>query len=272
MKLLLSIFLFSIYVLSAQPNCNAYKIEGNRARHTACKKTEEARNMYQFRKEYIEIMDEAIEIDPTFSYPYWAKSIAFLKSGDFITWKEIIDKAVELKPEQHLGYRGWCRYQFFRDYEGAIADIEKLDSLVDHEIGFTQNGDYHLNVAKALCYKAIGRKEKAIEIMEKQMARKDHFLGAFDYFHLGVLYFEKGLIAEALTAFEKQNEENPLAENYYYWAMANKASSNIKACKAKLIKGLDLYKSERNLSDNYTHHADKIFLSDIEKEIRALEK
>jgi len=240
-------------------------------RYEACIKTEESANghFYQFSKEHQQIMDEAIAIDPTYAYPYWEKSFAYLKSGDFLTWKKLIDKVVELEPEEYLGYRGWCRYQFFRDYEGAIADIEKLDEMVDHDIGFAQNGDYHLNIAKAICYKALGHKEKALEIMEKQLALEDHFLGAYDYFHLGVLYLETGQTEKALTAFDNQNTENPLAENNYYWALAQKSVDNTKASITRLEEAIALYKGNRNLFDNYTHHADKIFLSDIENELNS---
>ena len=167
----------------AQPNCEAYKYLGDTLKYEACKKAMEIKGHYQFSKEYQTILDESIEIDPTFDYPYWAKSVAYLKSGDFVTWKKLIDKAVELNPKERLGYRGWCRYQFFRDYKGAIEDIERLDSLVDYDIGQSQNGTYHLNIAKGLCYKALGEKEKAIEIIENQIKlnEQEDFVGANDY-------------------------------------------------------------------------------------------
>src|SRR5690606_11486794 len=144
----LLILIFISQFLTAQPNCEVYKFSGDTLKYKACKKAMEVSGHYQFSKEYQTILDEAIKIDPTFDYAYWAKSIAYLKSGDFITWKTLIDKAVELNANEHLGYRGWCRYQFFRDYKGAIADIEKLDSLVTYDIGQSQNGTYHLNIAK----------------------------------------------------------------------------------------------------------------------------
>ena len=255
----------------AQPNCEAFKYLGDMVKYEACKKAMEIKGHYQFSKEYQTILDEAIKIDPTFDYPYWAKSVAYLKSGDFQTWKKLIDKAVELNPKQHLGYRGWCRYQFFRDYEGAIRDIEELDSLVSYDIGQSQNGTYHLNIAKGLCYKAIGEKEKAISIIEDQIKlnEAEDFIGANDYLHLGVLYLETNNFEKALAAFEKQSKYNELAENQYYSALAYKALKKPDEYKTGLKKAKELYLEGNNLTDPYSSPMDKIYLKDIEEEIKA---
>src|SRR5690606_21534705 len=86
------------------------------------------------------LFDEAIKLCPGFDFAYYEKSVPYLKRGDFITWRRLMDMAVELNPKRNLGDRGWCRYQFLRDYQGAIQDIEKLDSLVIYDIGFSVNG------------------------------------------------------------------------------------------------------------------------------------
>jgi len=269
-NLSLLLVLFSVSYVFAQPNCDAYKYYGDTLKYEACKKAMEKKGYYQFSKEYQTVLDESLKIDPTFDYAYWAKSIAYLKSGDFVTWKKLIDKAVEYKPIDHLGYRGWCRYQFFRDYKGAIADIEKLDSLVDYDIGQSQNGTYHLNIAKGLCYKAIGEKEKAIKIIETQIKRneEENFVGAYDYLHLGILYLEMKRFENAIEFFKKQSEANDLAENQYYSALAylnlNK-STEYKSC---LEKAKKLYVIGKKMSDTYSNPMDKIYLEDIENEIK----
>lgn len=265
------LLLIPFSVTYAQPNCEAYKYLGDMVKYEACKKAMEIKGHYQFSKEYQTILDEAIKIDPTFDYPYWAKSVAYLKSGDFVTWKKLIDKAVELNPKERLGYRGWCRYQFFRDYEGAIRDIEKLDSLVTYDIGQSQNGTYHLNVAKGLCYKAIGEKEKAINIIEEQIKLKEaeDFIGAYDYFHLGVLYLETNDPEKALAEFENQTEHNEIAENQYYSALAYKALQNPDEYKTGLERAKMLYLEGNKLSDPYSSPMDKIYLKNIEEELEA---
>lgn len=266
----LVVFVLSFSITFSQPNCEAYKYAGDTLKYKACKKAEQKNGHYQFSKEYQTILDESIAIDPSFDYPYWAKSIAYLKSGDFVTWKKLIDKAVELNPKSHLGYRGWCRYQFFRDYEGAIQDIEKLDSLVDYDIGQSQNGTYHLNIAKGLCYKAIGEKDKAIKIIENQIQLnyEENFLGANDYLHLGVLYLETGRLEKALEVFSKQSEVNELAENQYYSALTFKALHKNIEYESCLKKAKELYIGGRNMFDPYSTPMDKIYLESIENELK----
>ena len=267
------ILLFSFFGLFAQPNCEAFKMAGDMVRYKSCKKALEIKGHYQFSKEYQTKLDEAIKIDPTYDYPYWAKSIAYLKSGDFVTWKKLIDKAVKYNPEDRLGYRGWCRYQFFRDYKGAIEDIEEFDRLVDYDIGQSQNGMYHLNIAKGLCYKAIGEIDKAIDIIEKQIKlnEEDDFIGAYDYIHLGVLYLETGEFEKAIEQFEKQSPYNELAENQYYLALSQKKLGKKVESKTSLEKARKLYLKGRKMFDHYDHPMDKIYLEDIENELKSLQ-
>jgi len=102
----LSIIVYSFSNVYAQPNCEAYLYYKDTLKYKACKKTEQIEGLYQFSKEYQQILDEAIAIDPTFAYAYNRKSVAYLKSGDFITWKALTDKAVQYDPLEYLGHRG----------------------------------------------------------------------------------------------------------------------------------------------------------------------
>lgn len=266
------IFLSSILlpIISFAQNCEAYKYYGDTLKYEACRVAMKRAGHYQFSKEYQIALDKSLEIDPTFDRAYFSKSIAYLKSGDFVTWKKLIDKAVQYNPKEHLGYRGWCRYQFFRDYKGAIEDIEKLDSIVDYDIGYSQNGTYHLNIAKGLCYKALGEKEKAIEILEKQVKlnEEENFVGAYDYLHLGILHLETGNLEKAVRTFKKQSKEYELAENQYYLAMTFVEMGKQTESNSCLEKAKELYIRNRRMYDNYSNPMDKIYLADIENAIK----
>ena len=268
-KLLLFVSLLFFSTLRAQPNCEAFLYAGDTLKYEACQAAMKAAGHYQFSKEYQKAMDKALEIDSTFDYPYWAKSIAYLKSGDFIHWKLLIDQAVSYNPEMHLGYRGWCRYQFFRDYKGAIEDIEQLDKLTDYDIGLSQNGRYHLHIARGLCYKAIGEKQKALEIIENQVLINEEkkLVGSYDYLHLGVLYFEMEDYNKALSAFQKQSSITPLAENQYYLALVYRSLGRSEEYLSCLYKSKELYLSDSRMFDPYSNPLDRIYLADITSEI-----
>jgi tetratricopeptide (TPR) repeat protein len=255
----------------SQPNCNVYKMNNNQPCYEACLTATEG-NAAQGTKASQLQFDKAIELCPSFDYAYFEKAVPYLKRGDFISWKKLIDKAVELNPTGHLGYRGWCRYQFVRDYRGAIKDFEKLDSLLPYDIGYSINGDYQLNIAKALCYKALGQKNKAIEIIENQLAQKDYSPQTYDYLHLGVLKMEIGDTDGGIEYLKKSIAFNDyLAEPYYYLGLIYKKQNLTKAFKENMEKAKTYYLKGYKRFDPYTHPMDKVYLADIERELKKSE-
>lgn len=262
---ILTIIILSASRLMAQDNCNSFLWEGDTAKYKSCMYVQKSPSHFQLTRQYHQIRDDAIKIAPHYSYPYWAKSIAYLKTGDFLIWKKLIDKAVELDEEKYLGYRGWCRFQFFRDYEGAIKDIKRLETLFQgHDIGYSQNGDYHLTVAKALCYKMLGVNDTALMIIEKHLQQTNAVM-PYDYMHLGVLYLDFGEVDKALDAFSKQSEFNELADNQYYISKVHRVLGNLPESAACLEYAMDLYSQRRFMNDVYTHPVDKVYFLQIEE-------
>ena len=253
---------------NAQPNCNLYKMENNQLCYEACILATHVRSAQGSRASQMQF-DKAIELCPGLDYAYFEKAVPYLKRGDFIAWKKLIDKAVELNPNGHLGYRGWCRYQFLRDYRGAIKDFEKLDSLRDYDIGYSINGDYQLNIAKGLCYKALGEKSKAIKIIEEQLTKKDYAPMSYDYLHLGVLKMEMGDLEGGIKSLNKSIElHDYLAEPYYYLGLIYKEKKLEKEYKSNMEKAKAYYLKGYKRFDPYTQPMDKIFLAEIERELK----
>lgn len=269
MKTFIFVLLLTPFNAFSQYNCNIFKMNNDQPCYEACLAAIEAEPGQGKRSSQM-LFDKAIELCPTFDYPYFEKSVPYIKRGDFITWKKLIDKAVELNPKGHLGYRGWCKFQFLRDYKGAIRDFEKLDSILNYDIGYSMNGNYQLNIVKGLCYKAIGQKDKAIEVIEKQLSEEGYAAMTYDYFHLGVLKMEAGDTSGAIAYLRKSISINDyLAEPYYYLGLIYKKQNltkefkdNIKKAKAYYLKGYKLF-------DPYTNPVDKIYLADIEKELKS---
>ncbi|MFZ4931379.1 tetratricopeptide repeat protein [Chryseobacterium sp. Mn2064] len=256
----LSFLLLIVYTNTiAQVNCNA--IEGEN-----CKKACELYNWasdLQGSEESQEGFDKAIALCPDFSHAYMEKSVPYLKNGDFITWKILIDKAVDLDPKLYLGYRGWCKFQFLRDYSGAIQDLESLKQYYPEDLGRSQNGDYNLDVVRAMSYSALGQKEKATGIIEKLLATRGYVKGMFDHYQLGVMYFQQGKYDKALENFEKQSKEYNFAENIYFKSKVSKIR-NKDYLDLKTL-ALKTYDEGKTMKDVYTHHFNKVYRKQIEE-------
>ncbi|NOT36609.1 MAG: tetratricopeptide repeat protein [Saprospiraceae bacterium] len=252
------------------PNCNLYKADARC--YKACNEAEMAITFAQGSRKSQEHFDKSIQSCPSFDYSHYEKAVPYAKRGLMKEWKVMIDEAVRLDPKEHLGTRGWYHFFFMHNYEAAIKDIEKLDSLIDYNIGFTGDADYHLNIMKALCWKGLGKTEKAITIIHEQMAKKDHDIGLFDYLHLGVLYLEMGNYENALEILDKQIEINNLSEIYFYKALCYKQLNIKDEYKSNLEKALKLYKRGSKMSNPYRELVDEIYLSEIENEITIANK
>lgn len=257
-------FFFSC-LMKAQPNCNVYLYKKDTLQFEVCETSKTInKKYYQFSKKFQDEYDSIIKVAPNFAYAYQAKSIAYLKSGDFLNWKILIDKAVLYDRIEYLGYRGWCKFQFFRDYEGAIKDFEELETLTN-ELGYSANGDYHLSIAKAICYSALNEKEKAILLFENTLNKQGYSPGNFDYYQLGVTYFEVKNYQKAMQAFVKQDSISQLAENLFYISKINKIKKNEEEYTRNKQLAIQLYKEGKTLHDPYTHHYNKVFLAEIEQ-------
>lgn len=248
---------------SAQINCNFYKEQNQTECYTACLKALRATSL-QGTGVSQHLFDEAISLCPSLDYAYFEKAVPYLKRGLFLEWRQLIDRAVYFNPIGYLGYRGWCRFQFLRDYRGALEDIVLLDSLTEGNIGYSQNGDYHLNTVRSLCHRALGEKVLAIEVLEKQLQSPAYSPGPYDYLHLGIMKIQTGHASLGLKLLLKQKEINPyLAESHYYVAVAMLQLDQIEDAKNHLNRAQELYSKGYRMTDPYTHPVDKIFQDDI---------
>ncbi len=268
---LLFFFLLNVVCAKAQINCNVYKWSGDSTCYRACQIYENAGHTRQGSRFSQMLYDSVIAICPSFDMAYMEKAVPYLKRGDFGAWRIWIDKAVSLNPKEQLGYRGWCRYQFLRDYAGALSDFEQLEKIKQPDIGYSVNGDYHLMIAKALCYKGLGQKEKAIQTIEKQLVTPGYDPGYYDYLHLAVLKIETGNPQEAIAVLGKQLTLSAgFAETYYYLALAYKQIGDHRPQMLEnLAEAQKLYQDGRHRTDPYDNPDDRIYREDIELALAA---
>lgn len=265
LKLTTVIVLGSSLLSFGPPNCNLFEGDCNKA----CTLAENAIQYPQGSKPSQQLFDQSIENCPTFAYSYYEKAVPFAKRGAMDEWKILIDKAVELEPVEYLGQRAWYHFFFTHNYEKAIEDINTLqDFYKDGDIGETGDALYHLNIMKGLCLKGLGKHQEAITCMEEQMAKPDHYLGMYDYLHLGVLYLETGNYTKAETCFNKQIEHYEISEAYYYRALLIKQFEKVKSdTVSDLKRALTLYKQHEKMHNSYRQLIDEIYQQDIIDEL-----
>jgi tetratricopeptide (TPR) repeat protein len=271
------LFIFCLFIQCSlygqAPNCNVFLWNKDTLQYTACKLIEDIQlTTYQFHSDFLYPMQKAIKICPYFAYPYREIGAPYVKAGNFVEWKKYIDKAVEYDPLSYLHVRASLRYKFFADYKGTLEDIEKLEELMQGDIGITSNGTYHLNIVKGLCYKALGNRKKAIEIIERQILQGDNYFNTFDYLHLGVLYLEEDKIEDGLKYFEMQSNNYEMAENQFYIALCYKKIHQYKTALIHLERAKKLFENETRMYDKFNELFDQIYLSDIEREIDIISK
>lgn len=248
-----------------QGNCNLYEGKCKEA----CELSYEA-NKGQGSRQSQELFDKCIELCPTFAYSYFEKSVPYLKQGLFKEWKVLIDKAVQYD-DSYLLNRGCNQIQFIRNYEQGVKDLDMLVELRKSiDIGFSPSGEYHAQLLRAISYQKLGEIEKAIELSKELLSLKNYHQSPFDYFHIGIIYLESDQLDKAEKSFEKQNEYDEKAENYYYLSIISKKKNETSKQKEFLRKAKESYSKGRIMTNNYYHYIDKIFESDIENEIQKL--
>lgn len=169
-------------------------------------------------------LDSAIALCPEFAEAWREKGEAFLRRGDYAIWKKCMDKAVDLQPNLYLGYRGWCRFVFLRDYRGAIRDLTRLDTLVNFE--YIPEQDMNICSIIGLCYLALGDYPKSRSYLNRSLGKENQNgelvdrAGMHDYLYRGILKMKTQDYTGALTDFDEQMRRyETYADAYYYKAL-----------------------------------------------------
>lgn len=123
-----------------------------------------------------------------------------------------------------------------------------------------------MNIVKGICYSVLNQKEKAIKIFLEQLNTKSYVAGLYDYYQLGVTYYQIKDYKNALKAFEKQSQRNDIAENAYYKSKIYKALKNNQKYQENKELALKLYAENKKLQDPYTQHTNSVYYSSIVSE------
>lgn len=221
--------------------------------------------LHYWHKDKVEKSRELSEIIETFesqdSNQYMEYSVHLNKAGDFENGFKYLDKAVELDPKLHLGYRGWIRLRKMRDYDKALEDFNRLDSLTPNFVDAPWGED--IDFLRGECHFGKNQYQKAIELFNRSIKNlKEDWADIHSFVYLGLCEYELGNYVNAIAEFQralKQSEYVP--ESYFGMAKAYQKLGQIEKAKENILK------AERNIDykreDVYNEFLNEIYLSEI---------
>lgn len=163
-----------------------------------------------------------LERYPDTQEAYMSRSVAYTKRGDHQTGFALLNKAVELNPVQNLGYRSFVKLYMLHDYEGALADCLRLDSLTAHAKPGVWGED--MDMVIGLCYLQLNQLEPARTYLNQSLKRIEkkygqQWLSPRTLLYLAITHHKEGHDREALEVLDKLTSIYPnYTEAYYYRA------------------------------------------------------
>ncbi|WP_291865240.1 tetratricopeptide repeat protein [Maribacter sp.] len=187
--------------------------------------------------------------------------IKFNKAGDFHTGFIYLNKAVELNPLAHLGYRGWIRLRKIRDYDNALDDFDRLDDLTPDVVDAPWGED--IDFLRGECY--FGKKDfrKAIEMFNRNIKnQKEDWADINSFVYLGLCEYELGNYEKSISEFQRAlAQSESVCEAHFGLAKAYRKLGNT------TLEKIHIKKAETNIfykrDDPYNEYLNEIYLSEI---------
>ncbi|HET6246052.1 MAG: hypothetical protein H0V01_10305 [Bacteroidetes bacterium] len=230
---------------------------------------EEASHYGQGGKKYFVYLDSAILANPENGIAYKEKSVWYFKTGQHLKGMELLNKAVELDSLE-LGYRGWLKLYWLRDFTGAIEDLTAYDNL-------TSTTDYpmgdNLYFTRGLAKKQLGDFENALNDFNKCIeidgARGENLINHYVFLYKGITLFQMNRTEEALFSFNKVLESYAKCpEALYYKGMVLEYLGQKLEARENFLESYKYGQSDYLQRDPYIELFDQLYLSDIEEKLR----
>lgn len=260
---------------NAQVNCLIYT---DSAHKKACELYNRADSFAQGSYTSQLYMDSAIRICPDFAYAWRELGVPYLKRGDFYTWRKYIDKAVILNPATYLIIRGWCRYKFVKDYEGALEDLQHVDTMPKYILPRSGDGYWNLYTMQGLCHMQLGNYTQALKYFNLSLDSVIvkygyHQTDMFGYLYRAVLKIRTADYNGALTDLDLQEKR---CDNYmeiaYYRGVAWQGLNNKEKALQQFREANRVYNEGYRFNDPYCEMPASVYLSDIKSKMETWEK
>lgn len=207
-------------------------------------------------------MFEILKIgDPSNDDIYFEQSVPHNKRGDHEKGFELLDKAVELDPKMHLGYRGYMKIRFLRDFEGALEDLDRLDSLTPQVIDTPWGEDIDFLRGEA-CY-GLQEYEKAINYFSRSIENQGKdWVDIQAFVYAGNSEYQLGNPEKAIDFYNQALEQSKYTvEAHLGLARIYAEKKQVKEARSHLELAKQYFVYKRN--DPYNEYLNEIYRQDI---------
>ena len=200
--------------------------------------------------------------ESTNSNHYYKYSITFNKHGDFTTGFKYLNKAVELEPEIHLGYRGWIHLRKLRNYDKALSDFNRLDSLTPNFTDAPWNED--IDFLRGECY--FGKKDykTAIEHFNQSIINQngEEWADVQTLVYLGICEYKLENYNKAIIEFKRALKQSEYTCEAHFWlTKIYFKQNNYELANQHILKAEENIEYKRD--DVYNEYLNELYLYEI---------
>lgn len=213
-------------------------------------------------------LDSCIKYNPKFSDAYAEKSVSYNKRGNHDIGFQYLNKAVELEPALHLGYRGFVKLYMMRDYEGALEDYLRLDSLTPN----FQDAPWGEDIYKVIGLIYLRRQEynlakKYLDLSIETISKKDgeDWVDSETFLYRGILAYLNNNYQIALNYCDKILKYTPQnSEAHFYKSKCLIEMGKYSEAKNELSLSIKEFKSNNFRKNPYYEVPFQLYMSDLE--------
>jgi tetratricopeptide (TPR) repeat protein len=195
------------------------------------------------------LLEEAKGFDPNNATVYREIGVPYLKRGIASAFPHYYGKAADLDPLGWVGWRGYLYLYFYRDYERALADFNRLDTITPGVVDYPQS--VSVDFMRGICYLQLEQYKEAIDYFDQHIEYETSVTG-FKYIapetflFRGIAYLGLKQPDEAIQSFETGLSLEDYNADLMYWLAKTHAQEGRKAQARSYLDQAKLAFAERD--------------------------
>lgn len=250
-------------------NESYHRMSMNDRRALSADYTQLALRLERGSPQHMRLLEKAIRINPQNDLAHHELSMPYLFRGILHKWAYHSNRAIALNPEAWQGWRGYYKLFYFRDYGGALFDLDATDTLTVNQTDYAHNmsADY----LRGLCYLGLNNLDKAEEyfniyIKQETQENGPEYVDENAFLYLGIINNYRKNYEAAIKQFERAIQyESGIADVHYHRARSYYELGRQDQAREELNRARRLMEEDKNLRGYYYEAIEQIYPSDIDK-------